>query len=499
MKERGCGILLHITSLPSPYGIGDMGTGAYNFADFLSESRQKYWQILPLNITCSKYGNSPYSSFSAFAGNPLLISPDQMVKHGYLSEGDIKDLPDFSDSNVAYSEVMLFKKTLFSLAFEKNSVSLATHHEFQKFCSENSGWLDDYSLFMSLKDHLNGLSWGEWPAELRDRKHGALVEYSGLLSDTILKEKFLQFIFFSQWLSLKNYCDSKNIKIFGDIPIYVNYDSADVWANPEIFSLDEKKKPLFVAGVPPDYFSSTGQLWGHPVYHWDVIKEKDYSWWLRRIEHNLKLFHLFRIDHFRGFVGYWSVHSSEKTAINGKWTDAPAEDFFNAVLSRFPDISIIAEDLGIITPDVREVMEKFGFPGMKVLLFAFGKDLPENPYAPHNHRTNCVAYPGTHDNNTIKGWFKKELSADDKDRISGYIGREVNENTIHWDLIRLVMMSVANMSVIMMQDILGLDEKDRMNLPAGPEGNWEWRVSPDQLSSDLAKKLAKLTRLYGRD
>ena len=499
MEKRGSGILLHITSLPSPYGIGDMGTDAYNFADFLSESNQKYWQILPLNITCNTYGNSPYSSFSAFAGSHLLISPDQMVNHGFLSKSDIKDVPSFSSASVDYPGVSAFKNRLFNLAYERNREKLSNHNEFQRFCSENSDWLGDYSLFISIKAHLNGIEWGQWPEDLRDRKESSLKEYSEILYDAILKEKFLQFIFFTQWFSLKNYCESKDIKIFGDIPIYVNYDSADVWANQEIFSLDEDKRPLFVAGVPPDYFSSTGQLWGHPVYNWDLIQNSGYIWWMERIKHNLKLFDMFRLDHFRGFVAYWQVHSSEETAINGKWVEAPADHFFTTLQESFPDISIVAEDLGIITQDIRDIMWKFEFPGMKVLLFAFGNDLANNPYAPHNHVKNCVIYTGTHDNNTIGGWFKKELTPDDRNRISKYLGREVTEKTIHWDLIRTAMMSVADIAIIPMQDILGLGEKERMNLPGSPSGNWEWRVTSDKLSPSLSEKLSEITKLYGRN
>lgn len=476
-----------------------MGTDAYRFADYLAGSYQKYWQILPLNNTSPAYGNSPYSSFSAFAGNHLLISPDQMVNHGFLSKSDIRDVPAFPIKKVAYDEVIVFKKKLFRLAYEKNRDSLHNHKEFQRFCDENAGWLDDYSLFIALKNHLNYIEWSMWPEDLRDRNEGALKEYTEKLRDDILEEKFLQFIFFSQWLSLKNYCDSKDIKIFGDIPVYVNYDSADVWANHEIFSLDEEKKPLFVAGVPPDYFSTTGQLWGHPVYKWDVIKKYGYAWWKKRIQHNLTLFHMFRLDHFRGFIGYWQVHSSETTAINGKWVDGPGEDFFSKIMEQFPDITIIAEDLGIITQDVREVMWKFEFPGMKVLLFAFGEDLASNPYAPHNHVKNCVIYTGTHDNNTVKGWYKSELGPDDRDRISKYIGREVTDKTVNWDIIRLALMSVADMAILPIQDILGLGEKDRMNFPGQAKGNWEWRVAWEQLTPALAAKLTDLMKTYGRN
>ena len=498
MEKRGSGILLHITSLPSPYGIGDIGPDAYRFVDFLSESGQSFWQILPLNQTNAAYGNSPYSSFSAFAGNHLLVSPVRLVKTGFLDEDDIKNPPDFSIDRVRYEEVADYKEKLLDRAFEKIRNQLAVHQEFQRFCTDNSYWLDNYSLFISIKESIKGTEWGEWPKNLRDRNEEALIEYSSKFSESILKEKFLQFLFFNQWYSLKNYCDSKDIKIIGDIPIYVNYDSADVWANPEIFSLDDNKKPDNVAGVPPDYFSATGQLWGHPVYNWDVIRQSGYKWWIDRISHNLSLFHMFRLDHFRGFVGYWQVNSTEKTAINGKWVPAPAEDFFNNLLKHVPASSIIAEDLGIITDDVREIICKFGFPGMKVLLFAFGEDLPANPYAPHNHVKNCVIYTGTHDNNTINGWYRSELTSDDRERISLYMGRDINESNINWELIRLAMTSVADTAIIPMQDILGLGEKDRMNLPASPNGNWEWRLKQELLSDALIKKLADMALITNR-
>jgi 4-alpha-glucanotransferase len=498
LRERGSGILMHITSLPSPYGIGDLGPEAYNFVDFLSETHQHYWQILPLNLTHSVYGHSPYSSFSSCAGNPLLISPDRMIKDGFLSEKDLGKCPEFSADRVDYGTVTIYKTDLLRIAFEKIKSGLAEHQDFQKFCTSNSDWLDDYSLFISIKHELKGIDWGRWPDELKLRKISSLKTWTKKLSNMILREKFLQYIFFNQWHSLKNYCDSKGIRLIGDIPIYVNYDSVDVWAHPEIFSLDKDNKPMNVAGVPPDYFSSTGQLWGHPVYNWDVLRDSKYEWWLKRIEQNLMLFHLFRLDHFRGFVGYWQVKSTEETAINGKWVQAPAKDFFKTVIRKLPDIQIIAEDLGVITPDVKEIMEHFGFPGMKVLLFAFGDDLPTNPYAPHNHVYNCVVYTGTHDNNTIRGWFKKELDQQGKNRVSAYIGHDVQEKNIHWDIIRLAMMSVAAIVIIPMQDILGLGEKDRMNLPASLQGNWRWRLKQEQLTQTLKKKLVEITETYGR-
>ncbi len=300
-------------------------------------------------------------------------------------------------------------------------------------------------------------------------------------------------------MRLKLYCERKEIQIIGDMPIYVNYDSSDVWANPEIFMLDEQKKPVFVAGVPPDYFSVTGQLWGHPVYNWDILRLTHHTWWIKRIEYNLKFYHMFRLDHFRGFVAYWQVGAGEKTAVNGKWVEAPVKDFFNTLFKHFSRLPLIAEDLGVITADVKEIMNQFGFPGMKVLLFAFGENLPANPYAPHNHVKNCVVYTGTHDNNTAKGWFRNELGIEGRQRLSEYVGRHVSEKTVHWELIRLAMMSVADMVIIPMQDILGLGEKKRMNLPASTSGNWRWRVTPRQLSPSIIKNLLRITKIYGRN
>ncbi len=498
MEKRGSGILLHITSLPSPYGIGDLGMNARGFVDFLTKTGQSYWQILPLNLTSRAYGNSPYSSFSAFAGNSLLISPELMVKKGFLKRSEIKDPPAFSAKRVNYKKVIAYKDGLFALAFKRKAGKLSDNKEFMAFCKKNVHWLDDFALFISIKKSLNNIKWSGWPTGLRDRENGAIKEASMKFEDNILKEKFLQYIFFTQWSSLKLYCDTKNIKIIGDIPIYVNYDSSDVWANPGLFSLDLGKKPTFVAGVPPDYFSSTGQLWGHPLYKWGTLESSGYEWWLKRIEHNLEEFHLFRLDHFRGFVGYWKIDAKEETAVNGEWVKAPAVDFFNTVMERFPNISIIAEDLGFITPDVREVMKKFGFPGMKILLFAFGGDFETNPYAPHNHIKNCLVYTGTHDNNTIRGWFRNETTAEDKEKIFECLGRKVTERTVHWEFVKLAMMSVADTVIIPMQDILGLGEKQRMNLPASTKGNWEWRLTEEQLSTDIVLNLKTVTENYDR-
>lgn len=498
MMKRGSGILLHITSLPSSYGIGDLGPGAYRFADFLTKTAQCFWQILPVNPTCTAYGNSPYSSYSAFAGNSLLISPDLMVEDGILSKFNIKGHSSFLNERVDYRAVTEYKKRVFQIAYEESKKKIEKEHEFERFCAENSYWLDDYALFIALKEHFNGVVWSNWPEDLRDRERSVIKKWKEGLIERILMEKFFQYIFFKQWASLKNYCDSKNIQIIGDVPIYVNYDSSDVWANPEIFKLDREKRPIFVAGAPPGYFSSTGQLWGHAVYKWDVLKETQYSWWVERIEHNLKLFHRVRLDHFRGFVAYWEVPAAEKTAINGRWVKAPVKDFFNTLFKHFPDLPLIAEDIGVITPDVREIMNFFGFPGMRVLLFAFEEDFPANFYLPHNHVKNCVVYTGTHDNNTIKGWFRKEASPEHRKRLFGYIGRKVPEKEIHRELIRLAMMSVADMAIIPMQDILGLGEEARMNRPSTSEGNWEWRLLPEQLTPSLIKRFSQITKIYGR-
>jgi 4-alpha-glucanotransferase len=498
LNRRGSGILLHITSLPSPYGIGDLGPDAFAFADFLHETHQHYWQILPLTLTSPAYGNSPYSSFSSFAGNILLISPEKIVRDGFLDRADLPETPSFSQDHVDYDAVRSYKKDLLDRTFAINRDALSTHQDFGRFCEDNASWLDDYCLFMAVRRRFNEVEWSRWPDTLRDRHPDALKKISEEFSEDILKEKFLQYLFFVQWFALKKYCDSRDIKILGDIPIYVNYDSTDVWANPDIFKLDDRRRPESVAGVPPDYFSSTGQLWGHPVYRWEVLRDRDYDWWIRRIAHNLKLYDMFRLDHFRGFIAFWEVNASETTAINGRWVEAPADDFLSRLTHAFPNIPIIAEDLGVITDDVRQIMKKFGFPGMKVLIFAFGEDLPTNPYAPHNHEKHCVVYTGTHDNNTIKGWFRQEVSPDMKKLISRYVGRDVSEKNIHHEMIRLAMMSVADMVIIPMQDMLGLDENHRMNLPASAQGNWEWRMQPEMLTTDFRKRLADMTEIYGR-
>lgn len=499
MNKRGSGILLHITSLPSPYGIGDFGPDAYRFVDFLSASGQGFWQILPLNPTSVVLGNSPYSSYSAFAGNHILISPDILIEDGLLLMSDIKAHVSIPAGRVDYRAVAEFKEKILLRAYDNFRKKPGLKDEFEDFCRNNSFWLDDYTLFVALKEKFNGIAWSGWPDDLKHRKDKTLKSWNKTLNDRISMEKFFQYIFFRQWSALKGYCNEKNIKIIGDIPIYVIFDSSDVWANPEMFKLDREMRPMFVAGVPPDYYSKTGQLWGNPVYRWDVLKESGYSWWLKRIGQNVRLYDVVRLDHFRGFVAYWEVSAGSETAASGRWVEAPAGDFFKIVCGSFPGIPIIAEDLGIITPDVDEIKDLFGFPGMKLLMFAFGDDLPLNPYIPHNYSRNCVVYTGTHDNNTVKGWFESETSPEDRERLFKYLGREVSADIIHIELMRLAMMSVANLAIIPMQDILGLGHESRMNLPATSKRNWEWRMMKEQITPELIKQLSGMTELYGRN
>lgn len=499
LDKRASGILLHITSLPSPYGIGDLGPWAYKFADFLAESRQKFWQVLPLHLTDLNSGNSPYNSISAFAGNTLLISPEIMIQNGFLFQSDIEPVPSFSAGNVDYSSVISYKDKIFSAAYERfKSSNIINKIEYLKFCEDNSSWLEDLALFIVLKQYFKGRIWSEWPREIKNRESLILQIFKNQFYDKIEMQKFLQYMFCCQWKSFKRYCNDKGIYIIGDIPIYVDYNSADVWKNSEIFKLDERKYPSFVAGVPPDYYSKTGQLWGNPVYNWDKLKETGYDWWLKRIKHSFSICDIIRVDHFRGFISYWEIPAAEKTAVNGKWEKAPAYDFFNTLLARFPGLPMIAEDLGYITADVKEVINHFKFPGMKIFLFAFGEDYVTNPYAPHNHIKDCVLYTGTHDNNTIRGWFEEDITEEDKKRLFACIGKEVSKETVSWELIKVAMNSIANTVILPMQDILGLGEEARMNIPATTSGNWKWRLLPEQLNPSLTQSLLDITKTYNR-
>lgn len=488
---RKSGILLHISSLPSEYGIGDLGPEAYKFADLLNQAKQGLWQILPLSPTDTVYDNSPYHSISAFASNPLLISLEKLYDQGLLDKSDIKSSPSFPQEKVDYEAVIVYKKKIFHTAYRrfKNDKN---KRDYEKFCRENISWLGDYVTFVACKDYFKGAIWIDWPKEIRDRKSQAMIQIREELSERINYEKFLQFIFMQQWNALKAYCNKKGIKVFGDVPIYVQHDSVDCWVNPQIFKLDEDMKLLALAGVPPDYFSETGQLWGNPVYDWDVLKESKYGWWINRLKHNFKLFDLTRIDHFRGLVAYWQVPTGEKTAIKGEWVPVPIKDFFKELKKKFHKFPVIAEDLGIITDDVRQVMARYNLMGMKVLMFAFGGDIFQNPYIPENLSRHSVIYTGTHDNNTAKGWLEHDATDEEKNNLFGYFEREVSKREIHSLLVKMAMMSVAELAIVPLQDHLGLGEEARMNKPSTNNGNWRWRVNPKSLASLDIKKLGKL-------
>lgn len=495
---RGSGILLHVTSLPSRFGIGDLGPGAYRFADFLAKSKQRYWQILPLTPANYRHEYSPYNCMSAFANNKYLISPELMLRDGYVGKPDIDLLPRFPERRVDFAGVIRFKDRIFEKAYRRFSRTKGISRGYMRFCRENKAWLDDFALFVALKNSHDGRAWTQLPDSIKRRDRAALGSLGKTLDRQIDQEKFLQYVFWEQWQVLKSYCNGLNIKIIGDVPIYVDYDSVDVWSHPEIFKLDKNSKPVFVSGVPPDYFSDSGQLWGNPVYDWHKLKSTGFKWWVQRVEHSLKLFDYVRLDHFRGFVAFWQIPSQAKTAKPGKWVGVPVEAFLSTLCKRLPRLPIIAEDLGTITADVHEVMRQFYLPGMKVMLFAFGDGTSTNPYLLHNHIQNCVVYTGTHDNNTVRGWFENEASKAEKQRFLRYLGRRVSVQKVHEEFIRLAMMSVANTTIIPMQDILGLGSSARMNRPASIGGNWRWRLSRGYLGSSVADRLAQITVTYGR-
>ena len=494
--ERSAGILLHPTSLPGKYGIGDLGNDAYSFVDFLAEAGQTLWQVFPLGPT--GYGDSPYQCFSAFAGNPLLVSPDKLIEDGFLSENEINSPPPSEPGNVDYGKVIEYKKKILRTAFNnfKNN-SNGLDKNFNSFCKEHKEWLDDFSLFIACKDAHNGAAWSEWDKGLVHRDKSSLKEWSEKLSDDIQYNKFVQFIFLRQWKALKNYSNQKGIKIIGDMPIFIAYDSADLWANKELFTVDEDGELSFVAGVPPDYFSETGQLWGNPLYKWDEMEKDEFLWWRKRFSSLLELVDIIRIDHFRGFEAYWKIPGGSKTAEPGKWIKAPGRQLFNTVKKYLGDLPILAEDLGVITKEVEELRDEFNFPGMKVLQFAFGTDM-EKKFLPHNFVPNCVVYTGTHDNDTTRGFFEKEKNNDGDifEHAQKYLNY-FNEDMVT-ELIRIAYASVAVFVVIPMQDILKLGDEARMNFPSTTGGNWNWRFTREQLSAEIAQKYKELTALYER-
>ncbi len=496
MFERSSGILFHPTSLPGKYGIGTLGKEAYAFIDFLKKSRQKLWQIFPLGPT--GYGDSPYQSFSSFAGNPYLIDFDLLIEAHLLSEEDLRDV-FFGDNEeyIDYGAIYNQKYPLLRRAYEnfKSSDNHEMRENLEHFKRENASWLNDYSLYISLKNHFNGLPWNEWAHDIKNREHEAMEHYKNELADDVEYHNFIQFLFFKQWGDVKRYANENGIKIIGDIPIFVAADSSDAWANPEIFLFDEERKPVKVAGVPPDYFSATGQLWGNPLYNWQKLKETNYSWWVERVRANLSTCDIIRIDHFRGFEAYWAVPYGDDTAINGQWEPGPGIDLFNAIKSQLGELPIIAEDLGLMTQGVIDLREATGFPGMKILGFAFDSG-EENDYLPHTYTKNCVVYTGTHDNDTLIGWFHK-AKEEDRQFARDYLNSR-SDDKIHWDAIRGAWSSVANMAISPVQDFLGLGSEARINTPGVAAGNWQWRLKHGVLTDELADRIAKLTKVYSR-
>ncbi len=499
--EKYAGILAHPTSFPSPYGIGDLGKGAYKFIDFLQRSGLNLWQVLPLGHT--GFGDSPYQPFSAFAGQPLIISIDNLKELGLLKEEDFAEMPAWNPVDIDYGTLIEFKTGLLKLAYErftdpevKDGLS-ADEEKMQNYKSwcEKEEWLSDYALFMAGKDYHQGAPWYMWESSLKNPTTASKKKWTEQLSHEMGYYMFIQYLFHQDWYALKEYANTKGIKIVGDIPIFMSWDSVDVWCNKKLFELDSKGYPTKVAGVPPDYFSATGQLWGNPLYKWTQHTKTGYDWWIQRLRHQMSLADYVRIDHFRGFDKYWAIPYGDETAVNGKWVEAPGVNFFTTLEATLGyDIPIIAEDLGEIDESVIKLRDKFGFPGMKILQFAF-ENPEENHFLPHNYTRNCVCYTGTHDNDTTFGWYKHAYEAS-KDKLRRYYSTDGHD--ICWILIRACFSSVANMAIVPMQDVLSLDSWARMNTPGVGEGNWSWRFTEEDMSPELAARLFETAKLYGR-
>lgn len=490
---RASGILLPIASLPSNYGIGSFSKSAYEFIDHLKKAGQSYWQILPIGPT--GYGDSPYQSFSTFAGNPYFIDPDQLIEEGLLTETECLSY-DFGNNPryIEYEKIYRSRFRMLRKAFER--CNILEDPKFLEFQKENAFWLQDYSLYMAMKDSLGGLSWSEWPEDIRLRKEKALVYYRNKLKDDIEFYEFIQYKFTLQWMNLKSYANKNEIKLIGDIPIYVAFDSADTWSNPELFQLDDKLNPVAVAGCPPDGFSATGQLWGNPLYHWKQHGRTEYEWWLKRISYSFMLYDVVRIDHFKGFDEYYSIPYGDLTAENGQWMKGPGYEFFKTIEHKLGKVDIIAEDLGYITESVRQLLKRTGYPGMKVLEFAFDSR-EDSDYLPHNYDKNCVVYTGTHDNDTVIGWFSG-INSEDRAMALDYLNRKRSTKEIHWDLIRLAQQSEAKLCIIPIQDYLGLGGEARINVPSTVGSNWTWRLLPDEIQDEMLLKIRHITNLYGR-
>lgn len=492
MFRRGSGVLMHITSLPNEMGIGTFGKEAFEFVDFLKKSGQSYWQILPIGPT--GYGDSPYQSLSTFAGNFLLVDLEILVEKKLLHKSDITKLNFGKDEEkVDFLRVNRNKLALLRIAYENAKKSYK--REIDTFCEDHKSWLPDYALFMALKKAYNLNSWQKWPKSKRTRDEKTLKKLKEQYSDEINFWEFVQYLFFKQWHELKVHANKNGIELIGDIPIYVAEDSSDVWANPELFLLDKHNKPTFVSGCPPDAFSDTGQLWGNPIYNWDLMEKQNYKWWIERIRSSCELFDIVRIDHFRGFEAYWSIPAGSKTAETGEWVKGPAIKLFNSIKEELGDLKIIAEDLGFLTQEVIDFKNESGYPGMKVLEFAFDTK-EESDYLPHNYEVNCCVYTGTHDNDTVIGWFNNTSKADIANAID-YL-KLTEEEGYNWGYIRGAWSSVGIVAIAQMQDFLGLDEKSRMNTPSTMSGNWVWRMKKNQLTDELSDRLYHVTKLYGR-
>jgi 4-alpha-glucanotransferase len=498
--KRASGILLHPTSLPGPYGIGDLGPPAHAFVDWLASTGCSLWQVLPLGPT--GYGDSPYQCFSAFAGNPYLISPDFLLRDDFLHPDDLTEKVDFPDGRVDYGRVIPWKLNLLERAFIRfRSDPGPARQDYDRFCAENVAWLPDYALFMALKEANGGGDWGRWPAELRKRDPASIAEAGQRHADAVARFTFYQFVFFRQWMELREHAHKLGVRIIGDLPIFVAYDSADVWRRPELFHLDADDRPTVVAGVPPDYFSPTGQLWGNPLYRWEAHQATGYAWWMERFKAALRLVDIVRLDHFRGFAGYWEVPAGSPTAEAGRWVPGPGADFFRALDRNLDDclaaptttLPIIAEDLGEITTDVIALRDQFDLPGMKILQFGFSG--PDNPFLPHNYPPNCVTYTGTHDNDTARGWYET-APAHERHFANRYL--KTDAAGFARDLIRAGWSSVAVFALAPMQDLLGLGTEARMNFPSRLGGNWEWRMASGALTDDLRDKIKELNFLYAR-
>lgn len=500
-NERGAGVLLHITSLPSRFGIGDLGPEANGFADFLHHSGQRYWQLLPINPTEAGQGHSPYSSTSSRAGNVLLISPEPLVKDGLLSNEFIKQYQLPNETKIDYDLAERVKTEVFQKAWTRFRAgsSTALQSDFERFKKEEQAWLFEFALYTVLKQQHNGKPWYEWPQKYKARAPEALQQIAAMHEEEIEKQQWLQFLFARQWQALKTYCNARNIQLIGDLPIYVSYDSADVWANKKIFKLDENGNRLGVAGVPPDAFSEEGQLWGMPVYDWTVLREQNYGWWVERLRKNRHLFDVIRLDHFRAFADYWEVPAGDETAKNGTWKKGPGAPFFESVKAQLGELPFIAEDLGEINDAVLQLRDAFQLPGMKILQFAFGADFTTSDYVPHNYTQNFIVYTGTHDNNTTRGWFRQEATDETKLNLEHYLGMPVTEANVTHLLCRLAHASVAKTVILPMQDVLELDESARMNTPASGTGNWGWRLLPGQTTKQAGQQLRDWTHLYNRE